>query len=279
VLVVTTYYNPCRYKSRLNNYFNFRKNLEKNKIQLITIELASKNEDFEIPDSVRFFGNAWLWQKESLISKAINIYSNEKIAWLDCDIIFENNEWFKEVEEKLEDFDVLQLFEEVNFLNKTNKHSNLKFKSTIFEYQNNPDFVKGHPNQGHPGFAWAAKRSFTNFYKKHFIFSGDVVFASSIIKNFWIINSWNISNILKKSIIEWCKSENCDANCGYLKGKINHLYHGSWKNRQYNSRLKLLQFYDKIKIKNGLFECEDEEINSKFKYFYKKRNDDEKFFL
>lgn len=272
MIFLTTYYNPCKYKTRKNNYFKFRKSLEKENLNLVTVELASCEKDFEIEDSIRFYGNPFLWQKECLLSKFLSNSKEEKIAWLDCDIVFENKNWHKELEEKLESYDVVQLFSEVNFLDNSNNIEK-SFRSTFFEYYNNANFNNGHPNQGHPGFAFAAKRNFVNFYKKNFVFSGDLIYLSSIIKDFWVINSWNIDADLKNNILNWCEKNNNGAKFTYLNGTINHLWHGSWKNRQYQERMKLTNYYKQIKIKENFFEC-SEKVNKKFVDFFKKRNED-----
>jgi hypothetical protein len=274
MILVTSYYNPCKYKIKKINYKKFKKNIELNKINLITFELAPSESDFEIEDSIKFIGNPLFWPKENLLSQCLKLYPQEdKIAWVDCDIIFENNNWFKETEEKLEKYDVLQLFEEVNFLKKTNLIEK-KFKSTIFEFYGNKNFKDGFPNQGHPGFAWAAKRKYFNFYRENFVFSSDVIYASSITKNYWIIDSWKIDKDLKTSIIYWCQQNNNNAKFGNIKGHINHLWHGSWQNRQYNSRMSLLNYYKEIKLENNFFECKNKKIIDIFHKFYKKRNED-----
>lgn len=272
MIVIVPYYNPCKFKTKNKNYHEFRKKMETNKIEIITVELADKEENFEIKDSIKFFGNAFLSeQKERLISKVLNKFSKiNKFAWLDCDIVFENINWYKEAVEKLEKYDVLQLFSEAFFLN-----INKKFKSFFFEFYNNANFSKGYPNQGHPGLAFAARREYINFYCEKFIFSNDVTYVSSIAKNYWIINNWKIKDQIKKDIISWCSRTNNNAKFYYLDGKINHLWHGSWKQRRYESRMDLVnKFQNKIFLKNEIFECEDKDANENFKNYTKNRNED-----
>jgi len=274
---LTAYYNPCKYKSKKYNYLKFRKDIEDQNLELITLEI-SNTDDYEIHDSYKFKGDPFLWQKEFLLSKALDIFPNEeKFTWLDCDIIFENKKWHEGLENKLEDYDVIQLFEDVNFLRK-NKTIEKKFKSCIFEYHNNDMFKRGYPNQGHPGFAWAAKRKYVNFYKKNFSFSGDVVFCSSLIKDFWIINSWKIPFKLKEDILDWCVLNNSNLKLTNLSGSINHLYHGSWKDRQYPSRVSIINKYKEIEVDDFL-KCKNEKVRLDFINFMKKRHEDGIYFL
>lgn len=87
--VITTYYNPVRYKRRLSNYKIFRANLG---VPLVTVEL-SFNGQFELTEKqadilIQISGGAVLWQKERLLNVALQALpsSCHKVAWLDCDI-------------------------------------------------------------------------------------------------------------------------------------------------------------------------------------------------
>src|SRR5262245_13466239 len=93
---ITSYFNPARYRKRHSNFQVFRKHL---KAPLIAVEL-SYWEGFELQDEdadivVRLHGGAVLWQKERLLNVALKALPEtcRKVAWLDCDIIFQSDDW------------------------------------------------------------------------------------------------------------------------------------------------------------------------------------------
>src|SRR5215471_14570554 len=95
---MTSYYNPVRYKRRLSNYRIFRENLG---VPLITVEL-SFNGQFELTEEqadilIQISGGAVLWQKERLLNVALQAVpsSCNKVAWLDCDILFDTPNWIE----------------------------------------------------------------------------------------------------------------------------------------------------------------------------------------
>ena len=95
---MTSYYNPVRYKRRLSNYRIFRENLG---VPLITVEL-SFNGQFELTEEqadilIQISGGAVLWQKERLLNVALQAVPSSctKVAWLDCDILFDTPNWIE----------------------------------------------------------------------------------------------------------------------------------------------------------------------------------------
>ena len=276
--VITTYFNPCVYRSKLKNYHAFRSSIEKVGAKLLTIEMSDDGSNFQIEDSVKFKGNCFLWQKENLIAKGIEMIEEDIFAWMDCDVIFEDNDWIEKTMDSLRTNDVVQMFKNVIFLNPDGREDK-RFKSMLGEFSNNQSFGKGYPNQGHPGFAFAGRKDKISFYQNNFIFSNDVVFCSSLTHDYWIIKSWDIKDEIKNDIIKWCDSIR-DIKFSFVDLDISHLWHGSWKNRQYNSRMKLINKHgDKVKMKNGLYFCEDTEAIEDLMSFFRKRKEDEAMFI
>src|SRR4051794_27945804 len=110
---VTSYFNPARYKRRLDNYLRFRSALH---IPLIVAEL-SYNGDFVVPEDrltkvIRLRSKDVLWHKEGLLNIAISQLpaTVEYAAWLDCDIIFEQQNWPELAVAQLKDKLLVQLF-------------------------------------------------------------------------------------------------------------------------------------------------------------------------
>src|SRR5262245_46174241 len=112
---ITCHFNPVGYHRRLQNYHTFRQHLA---VPLVTVELAF-NGSFELRGSdadilVQLRGGDVLWQKERLLNLALKSLpdSCDKVAWLDCDVVFESQDWAVRANQALDDFGLLHLFHE-----------------------------------------------------------------------------------------------------------------------------------------------------------------------
>src|SRR5580658_2870882 len=112
---VTAYFNPAGYRSRLDNYRSFRKRL---KTPLIAVEMSPtghfelRRDDAEIV--VQLAGGDVLWQKERLLNVALRHLPTDCdiVAWLDCDVIFADDEWPARTRVALDSYRMVQLFSE-----------------------------------------------------------------------------------------------------------------------------------------------------------------------
>lgn len=94
--VITSYFNPAGSARRLANYRTFRQHLN---APLLTVELASPGQHrLGAEDAERLIalhGNEFIWQKERLLNLAIGQLPPHvrHVAWVDCDVVFENKNW------------------------------------------------------------------------------------------------------------------------------------------------------------------------------------------
>ena len=105
-----------RYARRLENYRVFRRNLS---VPLVTVEWSRSGDpgpqlgpgDADLLIQVQ--SPDLLWQKEQLLNIALQALPDDCrcVAWLDCDIVFNDPTWPELTVERLNDFAVLQLFE------------------------------------------------------------------------------------------------------------------------------------------------------------------------
>src|SRR5262245_59404245 len=102
---ITTYFNPAGSKRRMQNYQLFRRRLA---VPLVTVELSFDGTFQLCPDDadilVQLQGGDVMWQKERLLNIALKWLPDrcEKVAWLDCDVVFESDDWVKEAERALD---------------------------------------------------------------------------------------------------------------------------------------------------------------------------------
>lgn len=114
--VVTSYFNPTGSRNRLENYRAFRRNL---RAPLLTVELAAPGRQQLHADDADMLlsldGEPFLWQKERLINLGIAALPAhvQFVAWVDCDVIFERDDWPGLAQAALErDAGLLHLFRE-----------------------------------------------------------------------------------------------------------------------------------------------------------------------
>ena len=92
------------------------------KVPLVAVEL-SFDEKFQLASGdadilVQVHSPSILWQKERLLNVALKSLPTvcDKVAWLDCDILFENDDWVERASRALDEFALVHLFQERNEL-------------------------------------------------------------------------------------------------------------------------------------------------------------------
>lgn len=113
--VVTSYYNPEKYRRRLQNFKAFRRHLN---APLMVVELAKpgqhelNKDDGDIVLSLT--GEDRIWQKERLLNIGIAELPRhvDYVAWVDCDVIFSAEDWSERARARLDrNGGLLQLFD------------------------------------------------------------------------------------------------------------------------------------------------------------------------
>ena len=158
---------------------------------------------------VQLSGGAVLWQKERLLNIAIQSVPSDvkNIAWLDCDILFERNDWVDEAERQLnERYNVIQLFSKAIYLNEDdsgepllpNYNSYPAVPGLVALYNENnilPLDKLAVSAQGgltyNPGLAWAARREILadhGFYDLAIIGAVICIWQTAFLAR-WILSS------------------------------------------------------------------------------------------
>lgn len=180
--IVTNYYNPNNNQQRLKNYKLF---LEKmHDLNLYTLELnqsisLNKNKNISITNnSINL-----IWQQYRFINILIeNLSPKYKwVAWIDCDVIFEDEKWIKKTEKCLKNYLFVQIFDRVHFLNKENKIIETKNSCGSLYCKTGSPFG----NNSWSGFAWA-KLDFIKKWKiyDYWMWSSDLALVSYCIVGF-----------------------------------------------------------------------------------------------
>lgn len=117
--VITTYYNPLRWSSRLDNYRAFRRELQ---APLLTVEWDTGGRYMlttaDADALVQVPGGDHMWQKERLLGMALAALPSHvrHVAWLDCDVMFADPGWLERTRGLLATHDVVQPFRQVTYL-------------------------------------------------------------------------------------------------------------------------------------------------------------------
>jgi len=259
---ITSYFNPAKYKNKIENYRKFRESSKKQGLNLISVELAFGNEPFELTKKdadilIQVRSNSILWQKERLLNIGLKHLPKDcdKVAWLDCDILFMNNNWIQESSSLLEKYKVIQLF---SFLIRDSKKSIKDFFKIPFgriDGQKYEGFSYGLINsceaskQTNPGGAWAARKEDLvkcKFYDRFILNSGDVLQALMFFNEPFSKIFDGLLNInIKKDISSWMKNSKMIKKSVYYLDNIGvHLWHGDMKNRQYYQKADILKKYN-----------------------------------
>ena len=112
------YFNPVGYASKLPNLRRFADRVRGQGLRVMVIELALDDQPFEVGDNLadrvlRVRTDAVLWQRERLLNLGLAALPDEcdKVAWLDADILFENDDWVAQTSAGLEEFAIVQPFD------------------------------------------------------------------------------------------------------------------------------------------------------------------------
>lgn len=296
---VTTFFNPAGYKSLLNNHRIFSDKLKEQGVNLLTVELAFGDQDFEIPTTenvLQLRGNSVLWQKERLINYAISQLPSdcEFVGWLDCDILFSNDKWAEIAVEKLKKNQVIQLYKKVFYMPKGCTEFNGQYEvcvqSVMWQKMIHRNWLQRRVDKelpfSTPGFAWAAQRSFFSdigIYDKNIVGSGDTFLVDCYLGS-WEIHGFakKFNDHMKKDMAVWLtKFREKPLSVDYLPVDIYHLWHGSLKNRRYMDRHDVIQKYDycpdtDIVLKNNVYEWASDKpgMHEDIKQYFFNRQED-----
>jgi hypothetical protein len=253
---ITSYWNPIGYRRKYANYRLFRERLNE---PLLAIELAY-GRDFELGKEdadilVQLRGRDIMWQKERLLNVALRALpmSCRKVAWVDCDVVFEADDWARRTSRLLDRFALVQPFSHVHRMSPDWEPG--QGQSPAAQVLRSVPFVIA---SGTPaatclgrvfqvqidctaGYAWAAHRELLeqhHIYDACIIGAGDSAFARAAYGYFE--DAIRIIQYLNRDhYLAWANPfyDAVRAEVGFLEGNLFHLWHGKPEHRRYYDRL------------------------------------------
>jgi len=260
--LITSYFNPNSYQTKLANYKRFERVIRKSKLNLLTVECAFDDMNFELSpfqNVLQVRTNSTMWQKENLLNLAIKHLptSVNKVAWVDCDILFSNANWAIETAQLLDTVPIVQPYQKVIRLPQHHTYYRGEgdmWDSFAYVWRKHPQ--RHHTGNfrlhGHTGMAWAAR---VELLKTHGLYNGcisgsaDHVMAHAMFGKFKdpcierILGPSKIRNKLFRYFLKWAYPfyEDVKGKIHFVPGQVLHLWHGEIENRQYLERHKELR--------------------------------------
>ena len=241
--VITSFFNPAGYRSRLLNYRKFRAALQ---VPVAAAEL-SFNGSWELGERdadilMRVADGDVMWQKERLLNLVVKQLPPdcEYVAWIDADILMQDPGWPQQAVAALASVPLVQLFSEARDL----EHDGSVPRSSVASVaavamRGQSTFV---PKIKH-GMAWAARRELLerhSLYDCCVIGGGDtaLIRAAYGVRFETVVERLQMSAPARDHYLRWAAGfhDEVQGRVGALAGEIHHLWHGDLENRRYKLR-------------------------------------------
>jgi len=272
------YFNCVKSKRLLMNYLYVLEKFKMADIPTYTIEMYEDTP--EIHDAIHVKTEFILFQKERLchlLEKHIP-ESYTKLLFIDCDLVFENLNWYNEISEKLKTNNIVQPFSKGVWLDITYRKIVKQRVPFVFYTKLGPMTRSGELGGYHPGFAWAFQRSWFKsygFFQESILGGGD-----SISSSLWV--NYDMSDtrpFLANAMNAYKDKLDIQPSICFIEGNIFHLWHGDRKNRQYVERRDIFAAVKDIRDilktdKNGLYALKDDTLKPKIRKYFRNRDDD-----
>jgi len=262
---ITSFFNPMGAERRLANYRAFRQALD---LPLLTVEwswaqgkgLCLNADDAEI--LIQISGTDLLWQKERLLNVAIKALPKNcrYVAWVDCDVIFENPRWHECAAAQLQVYPLVQPYDTCINLGPDGQPlppgkvgGQVKRSLANHTVRASISNALRHEFRGMSigcGHAWAGR---TELLREHTLYdacvigSGDrAIFCAAIgrfddVAAYMRMNSQRLSHYKKWAVPFYA---DVDGHIDSVYGQLRHLWHGSIIDRKYEDRHIAFEAYD-----------------------------------
>jgi len=247
--VVSSYFDLNHSKYRRDNYLSFRAALDAIGVASLTVEWALDETGFELPEDeciLRVQGGDCIWQTERMLNHGIqNLPANyDMVAWVDADILFEQEDWADQVEKSLQKWPLVQMFSLARMM----PHSHeaqipiMEVPGSIYCQQQQVKWPDGTDRLGHCGYAWAARREVIQSVG---LYDAVPVGGGDKNKLFALLNQLDQEQMaerqneaMRQHYHDWALRlrKVCREQCGYVDLSLRHLWHGSLESRQYRPR-------------------------------------------
>jgi hypothetical protein len=269
-------------------------------LRTLTVECAFGDDPFELqagPDVLQVRGRSVMFQKERMLNLALpHLHpACTKVAWLDADVLFENANWPREASAALDEYVVIQPFEECYRLPRgASAYGGCgeRWLGFAAAYRRaSPGVATGrYKEHGHVGFAWAARRALLD---EMGLRDTDPNGHSDHLMAHAMVGDWNTVCVRRlvgavgpyaESTRKWARKfyDAVRGNLGFVSGSLLHLWHGRIADRRYYTlalRLRAFGFDPDRHLQpgpTGLWEWTDEAaaLNDEYRRYFSTRRED-----
>ena len=303
--IVTSYFNPCGFRVRTENFERFVEPIRAAGIPLVIVEACfeadGKGAGATLPaehKTLRVNARDVMWQKERLLDLGTGWLPGHctKVAWLDADVLFDDEDWAVATSERLETAVVLQPFADAVRLSRgalEPREGDDVFESFGAMFVNRPEELAHgkFERHGHTGFAWAARR---DIVARHGLYDACIAGSGDHMMAHAFAGDWE-SRCIKRMVghggrhlahfRRWSRQlhEEVGARLSFTPGRLLHLWHGTIENRRYaqrNEELCGLAFDPKQDIRVSATGCwewasDKPELHAWARRYFEERKEDE----
>lgn len=299
--IVTSYFNPCGFRVRAANFERFVEPILAAEIPLVIVEGCFDGADSALPSrygSLKVPARDVMWQKERLLDLGAAWLPGEctKVAWLDADVLFDDEGWAVETSRRLDAAAVVQPFATAVRLSRgalapTEGDDRFESFASVFVHRPEELLHGKYDPHGHTGFAWAARRDLLahhGLYDAAIGGSADHMMAHAFAGD---LSSRCLGRMLghggrhRAWFRRWAARvhEDVGARLTYTPGRLLHLWHGTIENRRYaqrNRELQQLAFDPREDIRISSTGCwewasEKPELHRWARRYFEERREDE----
>jgi hypothetical protein len=259
--LVTAYFDPAGYRRKRGNYEAFRERAVGSGLRLVTIECAFGDRPFVLPPSdqvVQVRADHVMWQKERLLNLLVQSLPPrcEKVAWVDCDVLFENPDWAAETSRLLDATALVQPFSTSIRLPKDHqayRDQGVVYPSLAAVFGRDPRAaLEGeYAAHGDTGMAWAARRSILD---RHGLYDAGIVGGGDHLIAHAACGAWTSPCLrpmlgnghgYRAHFTRWAERFHRAVGeaIGVVPGAALHLWHGEPEHRRYVERHQKLHAF------------------------------------
>lgn len=297
ICIITCIYNPTDSLDRINNFKKFYEFVGRYGLMddFYICEVLKTGQSSIIPEShtnvLKLTSDSILWHKESALNCVLKILPDKykKVIIMDADIVYNNNDWWKKIDEMLETNVAVQGFSTIKYCSYLDIGRGDIKKGSVYDYFST---TKVNITQGSSGGVMAYNLNYLKYmdglYDKCIIGGGDSVNLVPFGK--YVIRRTTFTCVCKDlhqellsyffKAMDFLDVEGKQKSViAYLDETPRHLFHGTLINRDYANRRDIIKdsnFYPNlVRMPNGLWDyredCDIQLKTSIQNYFIERR--------
>lgn len=256
VHVITSYFNPVRYKSRKKNHIKWLNYWKRSGIEPWVVEVALGNRHFEVTESdnskhLQLRSLNEIWHKEAALNEMVKRLPRnwEIVVVSDNDVVSlqKGKKWLKDIWNAHQSYEIVQPFQ--NALDMGPHGQTLhRHEGFVYSHLSEKPFSRAY-GSWHPGYIWSyTKKSWNSMgglIDFAIVGAGDDHMAKSLIRRGKDSLPTGLHEDYVKLVLDWeAQAHETKLDLGYIPHTIKHYFGGPKVARKYWSRWDILRKLD-----------------------------------